>query len=80
MRTNEFVMQLGLLIEAAGKVQAVIGNALRWGLSNTNPDTGESNREALLRDLDDLKGSIGKIENALRPAVGSLEIRPSNGR
>lgn len=67
-----FQIQLGLLVEAGGRVQLATGKVLRWGLCAVDVVTGESNRDGLLRDLDDLKVSIKRIETALTPASAPL--------
>lgn len=67
-----FQIQLGLLVEAGGRVQLTTGKVLRWGLGSVDVVTGESNRDGLLRDLDDLKVSIKRIETALTPASAPL--------
>lgn len=94
-RTEEtFQLQLGLLIEAGGRVQTAVGKVFHWGLGATDVVTGESNRDCLLRDLDDLKAAAKRIEAALSPSCVPLsapkggqapgvtvaEAVPSNGR
>lgn len=64
-------IQLGALLEATGNVAAAIGRAIGWGLGSTNA-RGESNRECLLRDLDDMKAAIRRIERTLTPTSATL--------
>lgn len=71
-----FGVQLGLLVEASGRVQTSVGRVMRWGLGSVDVHTNESNRDALLRDMEDMKASIGRIERALSPSVGNLPVAP----
>jgi len=71
-----FVVQLALLAEAGGKVQATLGKALRWGLGTTDMVSGQTHREALLNELDELKISIGRVERALVPVSAMLGAPP----
>jgi hypothetical protein len=47
-----------------------IAKAHRFGLTDTNPETGETNREAIARELDDLRGVWAMLvrENIIRDA------------
>lgn len=65
------LIQLGSLLEAGGSVQAVVGRVLRWGLGVFDVH-GETNREGLLRDLDDLKAAIKRVEKTLAPVSAPL--------
>lgn len=77
VRSEEiFVVQLALLAEAGGKVQATLGKALRWGLGTTDMVSGQTHREVLLNELDELKISIGRIERALVPVSAPLSAPP----
>lgn len=72
IRQNEaLLLLLGSIVEGSGQVQAAIGVILRWGLSATDAQ-GESNRDNLLRELDDLKGAIRRLEKALSPSQLTL--------
>ena len=73
---ERFGVQLGLLIEAAGRVQAAVGRVMRWGLGAVDVQTSESNRDALLRELDDARASIARVERALMSSIGDLPIAP----
>jgi hypothetical protein len=73
---ERFGVQLGLLVEASGRVQTAVGRVMRWGLGAVDVSTCESNRDALLRDLDDMKASMNRVELALTSSVGSLPIAP----
>ena len=50
---------LGHLIEECGEVLAAAGKSLRWGLDGVNPELPvperETNREWLLREMEDLE-------------------------
>ncbi len=61
--TPEAVM--GYLIEEAGEVQQVAGKILRWGL-NSRYDNGETNRQAILRELSDLELAVSIIREILQ--------------
>jgi len=69
-----FVLKLGTLVEASGRVQMAIGSTIRWGLSQRDALQNESNREFLLRELDDLKVAIAQVERALVPVVAPLNV------
>jgi NTP pyrophosphatase (non-canonical NTP hydrolase) len=61
--------KLGYLVEEAGEVLAAVGKTLRWGVESYNPDLGpesESNREWILRELDDLENAIKLVREELR--------------
>lgn len=61
--------KLGYLVEEAGEVLAGVGKTLRWGVESYNPDLGpesESNREWILRELDDLENAIRLVREELR--------------
>lgn len=84
-RDETVVLLLGSLVESAGLVQAATGCVLRWGLSATSPQ-GESHRDELLRELDDMKGAIARLEKVLLPssmlpgsAVGAKDAGAANG-
>ena len=53
--------KLGYLVEECGEVLAAVGKTQRWGLDSCNPEPGasrETNREWILRELDDLENAI----------------------
>ena len=53
--------KLGYLVEECGEVLAAVGKTQRWGLYSFNPEPGasrETNREWILRELDDLENAI----------------------
>jgi hypothetical protein len=76
MEEERFGVQLGLLVESSGRVQTAVGRVMRWGLGAVDVATNQSNRDALLRDLDDMKVNVGRIERALASAVGELPVAP----
>lgn len=47
--------RLAILAEEAGEIVQVVMKALRHGLDYRHPDTGESNRAAIARELGDLE-------------------------
>ena len=55
--------RLGYLVEECGEVLSGVGKAQRWGLGSFNPELpeaeAETNREWILRELDDLEAAIG---------------------
>lgn len=93
-RHNELLLVLlGSVVQSSGQVQAATGVILRWGLSAIDAQ-GTSNRDNLLRELDDLKASIRRLEKVLSPSQLTLgdatnepgleptdiEAQPANGR
>ncbi len=69
--------KLGYLTEECGEVLAAVGKTQRWGPFSVNPEPGaskETNRDWILRELEDLKGAIQLAEEALR----ELEPRPDD--
>lgn len=67
-RTQE--QKLGYLVEECGEVMAAVGKTIRWGLSSYNPEIPvkerETNRQWILRELQDLKQAIKMAENAIK--------------
>jgi len=62
--------KLGYFVEECGEVLAAVGKTQRWGLESRNPEPGasqETNRQWILRELQDLKGAIARVETALAP-------------
>ena len=60
--------KLGYLVEECGEVLAAVGKTQRWGLESRNPKPGssrETNREWILRELDDLENAIAFVRKAL---------------
>ena len=59
------------LVEECGEVLAAAGKTQRWGPDSYNPEIPEiereTNREWLLRELDDLEGAIGRARRELKP-------------
>jgi hypothetical protein len=62
---------LGHFVEECGECMAAAGKSLRWGLSSVNPelpaDQQETNRDWLLRELEDLEGAIYRLREELLP-------------
>jgi NTP pyrophosphatase (non-canonical NTP hydrolase) len=62
--------KLGYLVEECGEVLAAVGKTQRWGLDSTNPEIPESeqetNRDWILRELDDLENAVTLVRAALR--------------
>lgn len=66
--------KLGYLVEECGEVMAAVGKTQRWGLESfdptddakLNPDgTKETNRQWILRELNDLKNAIDIVINEI---------------
>ncbi len=63
--------KLGLVVEECGEVLAAIGKAQRWGLESFNPEIRdlidrETNRDWILRELDDLDRASALLRAALK--------------
>jgi NTP pyrophosphatase (non-canonical NTP hydrolase) len=62
---------LGYLVEECGEVLAAVGKTQRWGLESTNPDIPpeqrETNRDWILRELEDLSGAIDRARIFIGP-------------
>ncbi len=62
--------KLGYLVEECGEVMAAVGKTIRWGLESFNPELPpaqqETNRDWILREIQDLKGAIERVEKRLR--------------
>jgi NTP pyrophosphatase (non-canonical NTP hydrolase) len=56
---------VGHVVEECGEVCQCIGKVMRFGLYNYHPTTRESNRDALLLELDDLECAISNLRTAL---------------
>lgn len=60
---------IGHLIEECGEVLAAAGKSLRWGLESVNPEIPvseqETNREWLLREIEDLETAIANVKERL---------------
>lgn len=52
---------LALLAEEAGEVVQAIGKILRHGYNSYHPEGGESNRQALQRELGDVQAAINLL-------------------
>jgi hypothetical protein len=61
--------KLGYLVEESGEVLAAAGKSIRWGLDSFNPELPEeereSNRDWLLREIQDLKDAIYLVEMSI---------------
>ena len=53
------------VVEECAEVQVAIAKAMRFGLDNAHPETKESNRSAILRELRDLRLAIARLEKIL---------------
>ena len=64
-RTRE--QKFGYLIEECGEVLAAVGKSQRWGLRSVNPELPpeeqETNKDWLLRELDDLTHAISLVRD-----------------
>ncbi len=61
--------KLGYLVEECGETQAAIGKTIRWGLESFNPEVPEeereTNRDWILRELNDLEVAIKYVRDEL---------------
>ena len=62
--------KLGYLIEECGEVLTAVGKSMRWGIESVNPESRvvkpETNREWILRELDDLDRAVFMVRASLR--------------
>lgn len=56
---KNLVQALGLLVEECGEVQQAVGKIIRFG-EDGSYDNGETNIQALVRELKDLELAIGQ--------------------
>lgn len=60
---------LAHFVEECGEVLAAAGKCQRWGLESVNPELPpaeqETNRDWLIRELDDLEGAIARLRKEL---------------
>lgn len=56
--------RLALLLEELGEAQQAIGKILRHGYESTHPDGGPTNREALEREIGDVKAAVNMLIDA----------------
>lgn len=60
---------LAHVVEECGEVLAATGKCQRWGLESVNPELPladqETNRDWLIRELDDLEGAIARLRKEL---------------
>ena len=72
--------KLGYLVEECGEVLAAVGKTQRWGLDSVNPEldpnTAETNREWVLRELKDLEHAIALVRTALYIDPGETDETP----
>lgn len=68
-----FDKQLSHLIEECGEVLAAAGKTQRWGVHSTNPllpkEMQESNINWLMRELNDLKLAIERLQKTITEEV-----------
>lgn len=79
--------KLGYFVEEAGEAQAAIGKAIRWGLESVNPELPpeeqETNRNWILRELEDVERALLFLRDALestRPEKGLFQHRQHGRR
>ena len=69
-----FDFALAHAIEEAGEFLAAAGKTQRWGLHSVNPELPPAERETnlnwLLREMDDLRGALKRIDDALEAENG----------
>ena len=67
---------LGYLVEECGEVLAAVGKTQRWGLLSANPELPpekqETNRDWILRELDDLEEACFRARQAIGVPTNSL--------
>ena len=60
---------LAHVVEECGEVLAAAGKCQRWGMDSVNPELlpedQETNREWLLRELDELEGAIARLRKEM---------------
>jgi molybdenum cofactor biosynthesis enzyme len=56
--------RLAILAEEAGEIVQIVMKALRHGLDFRHPDSGETNRGAIARELGDLDAICGRMVKA----------------
>lgn len=65
-----FGFALAHAIEEAGEFLAAAGKTQRWGRHSVNPELApeqqETNEAWLLRELDDLRGALGRLATELQ--------------
>lgn len=63
------IQKYGYLIEECGEVMHATGKLLRWGEQSVNHELTEdlqvTNRDWLLRELDDLEGAMKRVRDML---------------
>lgn len=66
---NDINSCLAHLVEECGEVVSAVGKSQRFGLESVNPELPEeereTNRDWLLRELDDLEAVARRVRNAL---------------
>ena len=64
--------KIGYLIEECGELLAAVGKTIRWGLDSCNPELPpeerETNRQWVLRELDDVRRAVELAGPALESA------------
>lgn len=64
---------LAMLAEEAGEIVLAVGKTLRHGLESRHPDGGETNREAISREVADLRAVLRLLDGDL-PEVTEEQI------
>lgn len=62
--------RLAILAEECGEIVQIVSKALRHGLDFHHPDTGETNRAAIMREIGDLNAICARMVKAgdIQPA------------
>ena len=72
---HDFNSVMGHLTEECGEVLSALGKMQRWGILSVNPELPpeeqETNRDWLLRELDDLEEVIPRARKLLQEYGGS---------
>ena len=68
-----FDFALACLVEECGEVLAAAGKTQRWGRDSFNPELPpeqrETNRDWLLRELDDLEEAVSRVRKRIKEPV-----------
>ena len=79
-----FTKQLAHLVEECGEVLSAAGKTQRWGLDSVNPllppSEQETNGDWLLRELQDLKAAIWRLEQTLYTKHNLAAVKPFEPR
>jgi NTP pyrophosphatase (non-canonical NTP hydrolase) len=73
-KPQTFHQKMGYLVEECGEVLQAVGKTQRWGLANKNPELkeddprfGETNRQWLLREMENLEDAVKLLREEIYP-------------